>query len=53
METAPAYILDYRSTIMKKGYTLIELIIVLGLLVSVAAIGGLVYVAIHFIAKFW
>jgi prepilin-type N-terminal cleavage/methylation domain-containing protein len=34
----------------QKGFTLIELITVIGLL---SLIGGIGYVVIHFISKFW
>jgi len=38
---------------MKNGFTLIELVIFVGFIVSIAVIFGLVYAAIHFILKFW
>lgn len=37
----------------QRGFTLIELLICLAILFCIAAVGGMVYVAIHFIAKFW
>lgn len=40
---------------MKKqnGYTIIELILLVGVVATVAIAGGLVYVAAHFISKIW
>ena len=38
---------------MKHNFTLTELIVVFIFLIVIAAMGGLVYVAIHFIAKLW
>jgi hypothetical protein len=35
------------------GYTLVEVVIVLGALVTLTIIGAIIYVAIHFIAKVW
>lgn len=36
-----------------RGYTLAEVVILLWGVVVVAGLAGLVYVAIHFIAKLW
>lgn len=36
-----------------RGYSLFELIIVLGVAVSVGLAGLGIYVLIHFLAKFW
>ena len=36
-----------------KGYTLMELMTVIGLFVGVAFFGGMLYVAIHFLSKVW
>ena len=45
------------KTMKKRFYTIIELIVLLGFIVmgllAVSAIGGLVYVAIHFLKKVW
>jgi prepilin-type N-terminal cleavage/methylation domain-containing protein len=38
---------------MRKGFTLIELLVALGFIASIAFTGFLIYVAWHFIAKFW
>jgi len=40
---------------MKKqsGYTLFELVFVVGFFATIALIGGLIYVGIHFLAKVW
>jgi prepilin-type N-terminal cleavage/methylation domain-containing protein len=35
------------------GFTLIELLIVLAVLASLAIGVGMLYVAVHFISKFW
>ncbi len=37
----------------QKGYTVFELIICGGVLAAVASAVGIIYVAVHFIAKFW
>jgi prepilin-type N-terminal cleavage/methylation domain-containing protein len=37
----------------QKGFTITELLAVLVLLFSLACVGGIVYVAWHFISKFW
>ena len=39
--------------IRQKGYTLIEVIVVLWLLLCAAGVVGVVWTACHFIAKFW
>jgi competence protein ComGC len=40
-----------------KGYTLVELLIVLAMvisgLLSLAGVGGIIYVAVHFLSKVW
>lgn len=36
-----------------KGYTVIELMAVIAVILSLAVTGGLVYAAFHFISKFW
>ena len=38
---------------MKKGYTLIEVMIVIVIIGIIASVIGLAYVGIHFISKFW
>lgn len=37
----------------QSGYTVTELIICLGFLGAIAMLGGIIYVACHFISKFW
>jgi prepilin-type N-terminal cleavage/methylation domain-containing protein len=37
----------------QRGFTLIELIIAVGSVVALGALGGVIYVLFHFIAKFW
>lgn len=37
----------------QKGFTLIELIFVAGFIAAVCIGGGILYVAVHFISKFW
>lgn len=37
----------------QSGFTLIELLVVLACAVSLATAAGLLYVAVHFISKFW
>lgn len=37
----------------QKGFTIIELMIVIAILVIVAVAGSALYTLIHFIAKFW
>jgi prepilin-type N-terminal cleavage/methylation domain-containing protein len=37
----------------QSGFTLIELLIVLAGLASLAIVVGMLYVAVHFISKFW
>lgn len=37
----------------QKGYTILEVIIALAFIISVALCGGAIYVAWHFIAKMW
>lgn len=37
----------------QSGFTLIELIIVISVVLGLSMIGGLIYAAIHFINKFW
>lgn len=37
----------------QKGYTLVELLFVVWFLLAVSIIGGVGYVAFHFLAKFW
>ena len=39
--------------IKQKGFTLIELVMVLWLLFCAAGVVGVVWMACHFIAKFW
>ncbi len=38
---------------MKKGYTLIELMVVIGFLFVLVGISAIVYTAAHFISKYW
>jgi len=38
---------------LQKGFTAIELAIVVGFLGSIAATGGVIYVVLHFASKFW
>jgi Tfp pilus assembly protein PilE len=37
----------------QSGFTVVELIIVVAIVVKLAILGGLVYVAWHFISKVW
>lgn len=37
----------------QKGFTLPELLFLIAFVIALFAAGGLVYVAIHFIAKIW
>lgn len=37
----------------QKGFTVVELLIALGCLVALALVFGGIYVAVHFIGKFW
>lgn len=37
----------------QKGFTLTELMVCLALLLQLAVVGGIIYVAVHFITKFW
>lgn len=37
----------------QKGYTLLDLLAIVAILAWLTAIGGVVYLAWHFIAKFW
>lgn len=37
----------------QNGYTLIELLVALGIIVQIIILGLLAWVAIHFILKFW
>jgi Tfp pilus assembly protein PilE len=36
-----------------KGFTFTELIIVIGFVLSISLIGAGIYVAFHFVTKFW
>lgn len=37
----------------QRGYTLFELIVLIGLFVGFSLLGFALYVIVHFIAKFW
>ena len=39
--------------IMKDAYTLIEIMVVIVFVLALALLGGIVWVAIHFIGKYW
>lgn len=37
----------------QKGYTALELVVLVGIFISVSVIVGVVWVLLHFISKFW
>lgn len=53
---APKFLPFIERKTMRKhqsGFTLIELIIVISVVLGLSMLGGLIYVAIHFLNKFW
>jgi len=52
--TSPHYLYNTtQGNNMRKGFTILELLMVLWALFVLCIIGGVIYVACHFIAKFW
>lgn len=42
-----------RSKIQKAGFTLVELLVVVGGIGSLVVLAAVIYVVIHFLRKFW